>query len=235
VLPVPVIYLYLVRTLYAAIGGSLLFDLAPYLPELLSVSVVAAFMAVSPGADFAMVTRNSLLHSRSAGVYSSLGIGLAIWLHVAYSIAGLAMIISKSILLFSVLKYLGAAYLIYVGWKTFRAEPQRQGMEGWQESSLSNFGALRIGFVTNALNPKTSIFFLSIFTQVVSPQTPFAVQVVYGAIISAAHMLWFGFVAVVLTQPAFLQRFNRWRRSIEKAVGVVLMGFGLKVAATSSS
>ena len=88
-----------------------------YLPELISVGVIAVFMVISPGADFVMITRNSIFHGRKSGLYSSLGIGLAIWIHVAYSIAGLAIIISKSILLFSLIKYLGAAYLIYIGLK----------------------------------------------------------------------------------------------------------------------
>ncbi|MCG8429031.1 MAG: LysE family translocator, partial [Chromatiales bacterium] len=101
---------------------SVISSLMPYLPELLSVTVIAIFMSISPGADFVMVTRNSIFYSRSAGLYSSLGVSCAIWIHVAYSIAGLAVIISKSVVLFSIIKYLGAAYLIYIGWKTFRSD-----------------------------------------------------------------------------------------------------------------
>lgn len=210
-------------------------ELALYWEELLSVSVVAVFMAISPGADFAMVTRNSIFHSRRAGVLSAVGVGLAIWIHVAYSIAGLAVVISNSILLFSILKYLGAAYLIYIGWKTFNSSPEDQEQAGRQGIEMTDFEALRNGFVTNALNPKTTVFFMSIFTQVIDPETPIVMQGVYGAIISVAHLLWFGFVAVMLTQPILLNRFTRYRRGIERAVGSVLMAFGIKVAATSTS
>ena len=94
-----------------------IFIVSEYIPELLTVSIIAIFMAISPGADFIMVTRNSIFYGRKAGLYSSLGISAAIWLHITYSIAGLAVIISKSILLFSILKYFGAAYLIYIGYK----------------------------------------------------------------------------------------------------------------------
>ena len=210
-------------------------ELALYLPELISVSVIAIFMAISPGADFVMVTRNSIFYSRSAGLYSALGVSLAIWIHVAYSIAGLAVIISNSIFLFSMIKYLGAAYLIYIGWKTFNSHSKLDITEKGEKINLSRFSAFKVGFITNALNPKTTIFFLSIFTQVVNPETPIMLQVLYGAIISITHLLWFGSVAIFLTQPVFLKRFYDYKVHIEKAVGVMLMGFGLKIAVTNNS
>ena len=110
-------------TLYHLLGILMNLELLPYISELITVGLVATFMAISPGADFLMVTRNSIFHGRLAGLYSSLGVSLAIWVHVAYSIAGLAIIIANSILLFSIIKYLGAAYLIYIGWKTFSSKP----------------------------------------------------------------------------------------------------------------
>ncbi|MFT7389363.1 MAG: RhtB (resistance to homoserine/threonine) family protein [Candidatus Endobugula sp.] len=210
------------------------FEVMSYLPEIISVCVIAVFMSISPGADFVMVTRNSMFHDGRAGLYSALGISLAIWVHVAYSIAGLAVIISNSVVLFSIIKYLGAAYLIYIGWKTFQTKKQDRVINTQEKATLSNFTAFKVGFITNALNPKTTIFFLSIFTQVVNADTPILLQLLYGAIISLAHLLWFSFVVICLTQPALLKRFNEYKTAIEKVVGVVLMGFGLKVAATSN-
>ena len=133
-------------------------EFMPYLPELISVSIIAIFMAISPGADFVMVTRNSVFYGRLAGLYSSLGVSLAIWIHVAYSIAGLAIIISNSIVLFSIIKYLGAAYLIYIGWKTFRSKSKINVDHQSDNEDLSNFSAFKIGFITNALNPKRLFF-----------------------------------------------------------------------------
>ncbi|PHS18870.1 MAG: amino acid transporter [Kangiella sp.] len=210
-------------------------EITLYLPELISVSIIAIFMAISPGADFIMVTRNSVFYSRTAGLYSALGVSLAIWIHVAYSIAGLAVVISNSIVLFSIIKYLGAAYLIYIGWKTFRSHSKLEITDNTNQSSLSAFSSLKVGFITNALNPKTTIFFLSIFTQVVNPETPIMLQVLYGAIISITHLLWFGSVAIFLTQPVFLKRFTDYKVYIEKVVGVMLIGFGLKIAVTNNS
>lgn len=214
-------------------------DIVNYWPELLSVTVVAIFMSISPGPDFVMIARNSIFHGRRTGLYSSLGIAMAIWLHVAYSIAGLAVIISNSLLLFSIIKYLGAAYLIYIGWTTLKSntsldvQVQEKEDETSRASDLGRFEAFKIGFVTNALNPKTTIFFLSIFTQVVSPDTPIFIQIIYGLIISICHFVWFGIVALFLSQPRLLKLFQSAKRSVEVIVGSVLIGFGVKVATTN--
>jgi RhtB (resistance to homoserine/threonine) family protein len=210
------------------------FEILSYLNTIITVSLISIFMAISPGADFAMVIRNSIFHSREKGLYSSFGIALAIWIHVTYSIAGLAIIISQSIILFSIIKYLGAGYLIYIGWKTFTSSSDKNQQIIDDHKIISNFEAFKIGFITNALNPKTIIFFLSIFTQVVSIETPLYIQIIYGAIISLAHLIWFVTVAILLTQRIILQKFNSYKNTIEKVIGSLLMGFGLKVAISSN-
>ena len=215
-------------------------DLLTYLPQITSVIFIAIFMAISTGSDFVMVTRNSIFYGRSAGIFSAMGVALAIWVHVAYSIAGLAVIISNSIVLFSIIKYLGAAYLIYIGWKTFRSESTINiENTGKQKNSntieLTRLSAFKMGFVSNVLNPKTTLFFLSIFTQVSTPETPILLQIIYGAIVSLAHLLWFCGVASFLSQPRLLKKFNTYKSRIEKVIGTVLIAFGLKVAMTSQT
>ena len=204
-----------------------------YIPELISVSVIAIVMAISPGADFVMIMRNSIFSGRKAGLISSLGVSISLWFHIAYSIAGLAVIIANSILLFSIIKYLGAAYLLYIGWKTIKSDSDLEITEA--SGSMSPYTALKNGFITNILNPKAPIFFLSIFTQFVDPDTPIVVQVMYGAIISLTHLAWFSCVAIFLTQPSLLQAFKNSKTTIEKLVGGVLIAFGIKIATHTSS
>jgi threonine/homoserine/homoserine lactone efflux protein len=88
---------------------------------------------------------------------------------------------------------------------------------------MSPFIALRMGFTCNILNPKTSIFFLSIFTQVVSVDTPLLMQASYGLIIILAHFIWYSGVTLLLSHPNILPRFNRQRQKIDKIAGFVLM------------
>lgn len=210
----------------------MLIESFPYLEEILTISLIAIFMAISPGADFVMVTRNSIFYSRKAGLYSALGISAAIWVHVAYSIAGIAVIISNSLVLFSLIKYLGAAYLIYIGYKTFTSKSLPDANEKKSNQDLSAYKAFKIGFITNVLNPKTTIFFLSIFTQLVTVDTSIVMQLVYGLIICLAHLLWFVTVSYLFSHPVLLKKFNNHKKAIERTVGSILVLFGLKVAIT---
>lgn len=206
-----------------------------YITDIVSISVIAILMAISPGADFVMVTRNSLTYGRKAGLFSSLGISVAIWIHVFYSIAGLAFIISQSIVLFSIIKYLGALYLFYIGWKTFQSKSSHLDITPHYSvtKTISGFDAFKIGFITNALNPKATLFFLSIFTQFVNHETPLWLQIVYGVIISFAHLAWFAFVSAFFSHPLLLKKFAQYKVKIEKTIGCVLIGLGLKVATMS--
>jgi RhtB (resistance to homoserine/threonine) family protein len=194
-----------------------------YMAEIIAVSTIAIFMAMLPGADFVMVTRTSISNGRLPALYMSLGMALSVCIHASYSIAGLAIVIANSAWLFSAIKYLGAAYLIYLAWQLLTT---REAVNRDQNNSMTQmlpFIALRMGFTCNILNPKTSIFFLSIFTQVVSIDTPLIMQVSYGLIIVLAHFIWYGGVTLLLSHPNILPRFNRQKHKINKIAGVVLM------------
>jgi len=210
-------------------------DSIPYLNELMALSFIAIFMAISPGADFVMITRNSILYGRKSGLLSAIGVSIAIWVHVAYSIFGIAVIISNSIILFSIIKYFGVIYLIYLGWKTFTSKSMTDIKEEDISSSITSFQFFKLGFITNVLNPKTSLFFLSIFTQFVTVNTPIWMQLVYGLIISMAHLIWFICVSYLFTHPILLEEFYKSKKMIEKIVGILLIGLGLKVAVASNN
>ena len=183
-----------------------------YTAEIIAVITIAVFMAVLPGADFVMVTRTSIRNGRLAGLYTSLGICLSICIHASYSIAGLAVIIANSTWLFSLIKYLGAAYLIYIAWQLLTTRELLNSEQNSQSVTMSPMAALRLGFTCNMLNPKAPIFFLSIFTQVVSLDTPLVMQISYGLIIMLAHLIWFSGVALLLSHPSLLPRFNRHKQ-----------------------
>jgi RhtB (resistance to homoserine/threonine) family protein len=208
----------------------------PYLHEFLAVAAIHLLAVMSPGPDFAMISRNSLVYSRRTGLYSALGLALGICVHVTYSLVGIGLVIARSILLFSVLKYLGAAYLIYIGWKSLRARPRSQAeiQELSASRELSPLAAIRTGFLTNVLNPKVTLFLLSIFTQFIQPQTPGGVRLVYGVEMATMTFLWFSFVAVALSHPAVKRRFAAAQHRVEQVFGVLLIGLGLKVAFSAS-
>lgn len=189
-------------------------------------------MAISPGPDFVMVSRNSLSYSKVSGIFTALGVATAIWIHVSYSIAGIAIVISNSILLFSIIKYLGAAYLLFSGYKTLTTHSilLSDNITEVPADTSTKFQSFKSGFMTNALNPKTTFFFLSIFSQVVTQNTPLVLQLLYGAIISIAHLVWFYLVAIFFSHDAVLGKFQKYQKQIQRIVGASLMAFGLKVA-----
>ena len=201
--------------------------------EIIAVSTIAIFMAVLPGADFVMVTRTSIYNGRFSGLYMSLGMCLSVCIHASYSIAGLAVVIANSPWLFSGIKYLGAAYLIYIAWQLLTTRESLNKDKGNPTTQMSPFMALRLGFACNILNPKTSIFFLSIFTQVVSIDTPLIMQVSYGLIIMLAHFVWYSSVVLLLSHPSILPRFNRQKQKIDKVAGFVLMLIAIKLSLVS--
>ena len=197
----------------------------------MSVIAVATVMVASPGQDFAVITRNSLAYSRRAGVLGACGISAAIWLHVIYSLAGIAVVISQSPALYNIIKYSGACYLFYLGCKNlFFASPLKPPAAEKSAGKISDMGAFFSGFVSNALNPKTTLFFLSIFTQIVTVDTPLSVQILYGVIICLAHFFWFSTLALFLSAPALNGRITKAKPWIERLLGVCLCGLALRVA-----
>ena len=206
-----------------------------FLPELFTVAVVHLLAVVSPGPDFVMISKNSLVHSRKVGVYSAAGLGLGVLIHVTYSLIGIGLIISKSILLFSVLKFAGAAYLIYIGYKSLRARPRElQAKEIGEQNNLGKLAAIRVGFFTNILNPKVSLFFFALFTQVINPQTPKAIQALYGLEMSMMTFVWFALVATILSHKLVKARFASVQHHLERLFGVILIALGIRVALLSS-
>lgn len=199
--------------------------------ELLAVVTITLLAVISPGPDFAMVSRNSLLLSRRAGVLTACGIGAGVVIHVSYTLVGVGVLIQQSLWLFTVLKAIGAAYLIYLGVGMLRhAGAAAAAPSHADTAATSDFAALKIGFLTNVLNPKTTIFIVSLFMQVVNPQTPLSVQIGYGLFIALAHILWFAAVALLFSAPGVNARLLRLRKGIDRAFGGLLIVFGALLA-----
>lgn len=198
--------------------------------ELIAVVTITLLAVISPGPDFAMVSRNSLLLSRRAGVVTACGIGAGVLIHVSYTLIGVGVVIQQSLWLFTLLKMIGAAYLIYLGISMLRSAGAATVSAGAAPTAASDFAALKTGFLTNALNPKTTIFVVSLFMQVVNPHTSLAVQIGYGLFIALAHILWFSAVALLFSAPGINARLLRLRKGIDRVFGGLLIAFGALLA-----
>jgi RhtB (resistance to homoserine/threonine) family protein len=180
-----------------------------------------------------MISRNSLVYSRQVGIYSSIGLALGILVHVTYSLVGIGLIISRSILLFSIMKIIGAGYLIYLGLQCLKSKSETIESSIESKKDLGPLKAVRMGFLTNALNPKATLFFLALFTQVIDPHTPKFIQTLYGIEMSVATFLWFTFVALILSHKSVKGWFSAVQHYVERAFGIILIALGIKVALSS--
>jgi len=200
-----------------------------YFHDIMTVVTISIIMVVSPGQDFAIITKNSLLYSRKIGIISAIGIFSAIWLHVIYSLAGIAIIISSSPYLYNFIKYTGALYLLFLGLKGLFKKHIDTVPNITNTITISNTTAFKNGFISNALNPKTTLFFLSIFTQVVNVNTPFNIQLLFGFIIAISHLIWFILVAYFFSSNFFINKFNSKRLFIERFMGLILILFAIRI------
>ncbi|PIE60568.1 MAG: lysine transporter LysE [Desulfobulbus propionicus] len=205
-----------------------------YLSQFLTIALVHLLAVASPGPDFAIIVRQSFRYGKTTSLWTSLGVGCGILVHVSYSILGVGLIISRSIMLFSFIKVICALYLLYVGIQSIQATPHNGAFACRQQGALpTRRQAIMSGFLTNGLNPKATLFFLSLFTVVIDHTTPVAVQVMYGLYMAVATGAWFALLSLFLGQNvvrAVLFKAGHW---LERFTGVILILLGAELVITS--
>lgn len=205
-----------------------------YLSQFLTIAIVHLFAVASPGPDFAIVVRQSVTYGKTTALWTSLGVGTGILLHVLYSLLGIGVVVSQSIVAFTVMKFLGAAYLIYIGIKAIRTGPSASFFTSEKNKQLPTIAqAFWTGFLTNGLNPKVTLFFLSLFTVVIASHTPLKVQFVYGVYMALATALWFSGISLIFGQARVRNLFLRVGHWFERIMGGALLLLGVKLAITS--
>lgn len=196
---------------------------------LLLVTVIHTLAAASPGPDFVLVSQQTLANGKKAGLLCSLGISLGLSIHIVYSVFGLATVIANSSDLLWIIKILGGSYLVFLGWKGVRAKPARTQAGSRPIRKHSSMKYIGTGFVCNALNPKAPIYFVSLFTLVLSPEMPIYQLAVYGVWIMFIQLAWFSLLASLLAYPAVNSMFRRAGHWLDRILGGVMMLLGIKV------
>lgn len=204
--------------------------------EYYTLGLIALLAAASPGPDFAIVLRNSLTHHQKAGILTALGIGAGILVHTTYCVLGIALIISESVWLFNIIKFVGATYIIYLGVMSLLAKKTHnlEKINAKQMTTISDKRAFLNGFITNVLNPKCTLFMLSIFTLMVKPNTPISVQITYGIEIALIAVAWFIFLSCVLNRRWVKQRLESVQHQVTKIMGVALVCLGIWIMTAST-
>lgn len=202
-----------------------------FLSAYLIVMSVSFIAMVSPGPDFLVVLKNSLGLGRKHGIVTAIGIGAGLLIHVTYCIFGIAVVISQSVMLFNIIKYAGALYLLWLGFKALKSKGWKIEASAAKNKEKTLWNVFAEGFITNALNPKATMFFLALFTQVIAPETPLSWQIVYGISIMTMATLWFSTVSLVLTNATLRQKLAKISLWIDRVTGVMLVALGVKIMA----
>lgn len=222
----------------------------------LLITSVHLLAAASPGPDFVLVSQQTLAKGRRTGLICSLGITLGLAVHILYSVLGLVTVIAHSQPLLTAIKWLGGGYLMYLGWQGIGAKPKKsvdlvnsaelinsatnvsQSAPTFQTlpsntnsatNSDSTFAILRRGFFCNVFNPKAPVYFVAIFTLVLSPGIPLWQLSIYGVWMMILQMAWFSTVVMLLSIPTIHRRFQRVEHWIDRVLGAAMIVLGLNL------
>jgi RhtB (resistance to homoserine/threonine) family protein len=202
------------------------------LQGLLLISSIHLLAAASPGPDFILVSQQTLSHGKKAGLMCSIGIALGLSIHIIYSALGLAAIIANSSTTLWIIKVLGGSYLLYLGYQGIRAKASAdatQQMDHKTPIKRSAFKNIGVGFLCNALNPKAPIYFVALFTVVLSPDLPLLHLIIYGLWMMAIQLAWFSSVVLLLSRPKINDKFQCLGHWIDRILGGAMILIGLKV------
>jgi len=198
---------------------------------IVTFSVASIALGVAPGPDNLFVLTQSALHGRSAGLAVMLGLCTGLIGHSLAVALGVAAIFQTSAIAFSVLKIIGAGYLLYLAWKAFRASAEKLG--GEQGGDIGLWKLYRRGIIMNITNPKVSIFFLAFLPQFVDAKRgPVSLQILaLGGLFILATILVFGSIALLAgTLGGWLNRSDRAQRILNRVAGTVFVCLALKLA-----
>lgn len=189
---------------------------------------------LSPGPDFILVSQNALSYDKRTAIYTAWGVSLGAFVLSISSIFGLTLIIQKSTLLFKIIEFGGALYLIYLGvsslLNTKKTNMQFDG--GGQQRNLSYSQAFSQGLLCSVLNPKSMLFFLALFTILIKPDSSYSLKLAYGLEVSVLYLSWFIFLSIMITHSNVKNTIKRIIPYIKISFGILLVTLGIYIIKT---
>lgn len=218
-------------------------DISPYIFEFVTIATLHFFAVASPGPDFAVVVKQSVSEGRRAAMFTSVGIGVGILVHVIYSLLGIGLLIKTTPWLFQTFLYAAAGYLLYLGWGAIRSKPEANEAQTEEQTSskkiqsdkvgITDRKSFFIGFVTNGLNPKATLFFLTVFAVAVSPDTPVELKIFYGIYLACATAIWFCFLSFILSGSKVRTVLTKNGYIFDRIMGALLIALAINLIITA--
>ena len=204
------------------------------LSDVLAFAVVAGLLVLSPGPNGVLIARTVPTSGRAAGFANVAGFVTGFYLHGALAILGISIVLVQSATAFAIVKYLGAAYLCWIGVKSLIAAWRGDRTTATVKPAAKRRTLAKAyveGLLTNALNPKVSMFYLAAFPQFIAlgETTPLAAFTLV-AIHALINAVWFCAMIVLMARLTSLAQNGPFQRWLKGATGVVFIGFGAKLA-----
>jgi RhtB (resistance to homoserine/threonine) family protein len=195
---------------------------------------MSILLIILPGPDTGLATKNTIIYGKKGGLKTVLGITSGLIIHTFAAVVGISAIIVKSAVLFSAFKYIGAIYLIYLGvmslWSLRKRDVSFEGYDQ-EENKYQGTSCFRQGFLTNLLNPKVAVFFLTFLPQFVVPESNTFLQLLgMGATYTCLTFIWFLLYVYLINYVSVWMKKPSTQHIIQGITGCVLVGFGIKLA-----
>ncbi|MCU5066499.1 MULTISPECIES: LysE family translocator [Bacillus cereus group] len=196
--------------------------------------ITAMLIIIMPGPGFALVTKNTISYGKNGGMKTVLGTISGMMIHTIMATLGLSAILMKFSMIFTLIKYVGAFYLIYLAVKSIKsAFSKKEDMLGGMDMNFKDTGTIksfRQGFTTAILNPKTAVFFLSFLPQfIMSNQNHFFQFLLLGLTFTTLTAIWYLLYISLIRQLRTFLRKERVNRTMEGITGTVLLVFGVRL------
>ena len=201
---------------------------------LIMFTTASVLLGLSPGPDNIFVLTQSIMHGRVAGIIITLGLCTGLIVHTTLVAFGVAVIFQTSVIAFSILKYLGALYLLYLAWQAFRAPADSITVN--KKNTLSRWQLYRRGIIMNITNPKVSIFFMAFLPQFADPEKgSLSIQLVFlGLIFIVSTILVFSSVSQLAGLIGkWISRSEKGQSCLHKVAGLVFVSLAIKLIFTS--
>ncbi len=195
----------------------------------LTIAVLHLFAVASPGPDFILVSRQCLRYGRRIAIWTSLGIAIGILFHVALSLTGLSILLQNQPDLFWYIKLLASLYIGYLGIVSLVSKSSNNLIEDATGQAGNQLRSVATGLLTNVLNPKALIFFITVFAVAISKETGTFIKCLLGIYMSVATFIWFALVSILLTNKKAIERFKKVIPLLEKVTGFFLLLIAIQI------
>ena len=194
-----------------------------------TVALMHLFAVASPGPDFFLISRQSILYGKNISIWASLGISMGILMHSLLSIAGIYMILSLYPHLLFYMKIIASLYIAFLGIRTLMISNNIKIDISVNKIDISFFKSFFTGFLTNALNPKAFLFFIMVFALISNTTESVVIKMALGVYMAVATFIWFTFISISfakISQGAVIKKIIPY---LEKIVGVLLILISLQI------